>query len=393
MATRHPSYTPDLFAPEAIPAPWAHYEALRGLGPLVWLEASDCWATTTHAAAHEVLHSPDLYQSGRGVSLNEAVNKVLVGSTLNSDAPDHGKRKRVSIRPLMPASLKPLEPTIAAASEALVAGLPTEVEAISTIARHLPLTIVTELVGLPKGREADMLTWASATFNFMGPDNALARAHAAGLKDLRAFIEDPDLPQKLKPEGWAAALFAAEQQGKIPTGWAREQLRDYLNPSLDTTIAAIGYGLWRFAESPDQWDLLRQNPSLIPNAVEEIVRLCTPIRGLSRHVTQDMQALGVDLKQGDRIWVLFASANRDPDVFQAPDTFDISRQTLGHMGFGAGPHFCLGMHLARMEMRNLLLALSKKVRRFHLAGEPKIGQNNIIYGLEALPMRLEFALD
>ena len=385
-----PTYAPDLFTPAAIKSPHRHYQAMRAIAPLVWLEATGCWATTTYAAATDVLARHDCFVSGQGVSLNDATNKMLVGSTLNSDGEAHSQRKKVSIRPLMPKNVSLLEPQIRAASQALVSHLPQRVEAVSQIAQHLPLNIVTQLVGLPQGREQDMLTWAAATFNFMGPANDIAKAHEAGMSELRAFITDPETERRLSPDGWAAALFAAEAAGRIPAGWANEQMRDYLNPSLDTTIAATAFGLMLFAKNPDQWDLLRQNPDRISNAVEEMVRLCTPIRGLSRHVNHDTEVCGVPLSQGDRVWVLFAAANRDPSVFSLPDDFDVTRQTSRHLGFGQGKHFCLGMHLARAEIRILLETLVGRVKRFHLDGEPEVSLNNIIYGLSKLPLRMEF---
>ena len=313
-----PTYAPDLFTPAAIKSPHRHYQAMRAIAPLVWLEATGCWATTTYAAATDVLARHDCFVSGQGVSLNDTTNKMLVGSTLNSDGEAHSQRKKVSIRPLMPKNVSLLEPQIRAASQALVSHLPQRVEAVSQIAQHLPLNIVTQLVGLPKGREQDMLTWAAATFNFMGLPMILPRRMRLGWPNCERLSLTRN-PAALSPDGWAAALFAAEAAGRIPAGWANEQMRDYLNPSLDTTIAATAFGLMLFAKNPDQWDLLRQNPDRISNAVEEIVRLCTPIRGLSRHVNHDTEVCGVPLSQGDRVWVLFAAANRDPSVFSSPD--------------------------------------------------------------------------
>ena len=384
------SYPHDIFAADAIRVPHPHYEGMRALAPIVWLEATGCWATTSYAAAEEVLSQPELYVSGKGVSLNEKFNKLLVGNTLNSDGNEHSQRKKVSIKPLLPATLKPLEPIIQSASDQLVKELPERVEAVSQIAQHLPLNIVVDLVGLPENKKGEMLSWGAAAFDFLGPDNAQARSQSPVLKSMRDFISHPDVNEQLSPDGWAAALHYAEQQGKIPEGWAVEQMRDYLNPSLDTTIAATAFGLHLFADVPEEWQKLRQNPDLIPNAIEEIVRLSSPIRGLSRYVVQDCQLCGQNLKQGDRVFVLFAAANRDPAVFEKPNRFDIQRRTAPHMGFGKGIHFCLGMRLARMEMSCLLLSLIKRVRTIERDGNEEFGLNNIIYGLKKLPLRFEF---
>jgi len=384
------SYPHDLFTAEAIRAPHSHYQSMRKLAPVVWLDATGCWATSNYAAAEEVLSQPELFLSGKGVSLNEDFNKLLVGNTLNSDGEEHSRRKKVSIKPLMPATLKPLEPVIQSASDQLVKELPARVEAVSQIAQHLPLNIVVDLVGLPDDKKGEMLSWGAAAFDFLGPDNALARSQSQALKAMRDFITHPDVQKQLSPDGWAAALYQAEQRGKIPTGWAVEQMRDYLNPSLDTTIAATAYGLHLFADATEQWRKLRQHPDLIPNAIEEIVRLSTPIRGFSRYVARDCQLAGQSIKQGDRVFVLFAAANRDPAVFENPDSFDIERRTAPHMGFGKGIHFCLGMRLARMEMRCLLSSLIKRVRTIEQAGVAEFGLNNIIYGLKKLPLQFSF---
>jgi len=105
-------------------------------------------------------------------------------------------------------------------------------------------------------------------------------------------------------------------------------------------------------------------------------------------VTQNCEVAGQALKQGERIWVIYAAANRDPAIFENPDELDIERRTAPHLGFGKGVHFCLGMRLARMEMRCLLESLTRRVRRIERDGEAVIGLNNIIYGLESLPLRL-----
>jgi len=290
----------------------------------------------------------------------------------------------------MPATLKPLERSIQSASDQLVKELPERVEAVSQIAQHLPLNIVVDLVGLPNDKKGEMLSWGAAAFDLLGPDNAQARSQAPIMKAQREFITHPDVNKQFSPNGWAAALHHAEQAGKIPKGWAVEQLRDYINPSLDTTIAATAFGLHLFADAADQWNQLRQQPELIPNAIEEIVRLNTPIRGLSRYVARDCQLSGQNVKQGDRVFVLFAAANRDPAVFEQPNRFDITRRTAPHMGFGKGIHFCLGMRLARMEMRCLLSSLIERVCTIERDGEAEFGLNNIIYGLKHLPLRFKF---
>ena len=165
-------------------------------------------------------------------------------------------------------------------------------------------------------------------------------------------------------------------------------MRDYIAPSLDTTISAGGFMALLFAQNPDQWDRLRAQPDLAPNAIEEIVRLATPIRSLSRHIAEDTTVAGVNLPKGGRMMAVFASANRDTAVWDNPDDFDIGRRVKKHVGFGFGVHTCMGLHLARRELINLLEAMMKRVERWELVGEPQISMNNTIRAYSHLPVKV-----
>jgi cytochrome P450 len=164
---------------------------------------------------------------------------------------------------------------------------------------------------------------------------------------------------------------------------------DYMGPSLDTTIFGISSGVWLFANNPDQWDLVRNDPSLIPAAINEMLRLEAPIQGFSRYVARDYSLDGVTLQEGSRAIIFYGAANRDPRQFPDPDRFDIRRDNAGrHMAFGTGPHGCLGMNLAKLEMRSLFMALAQKVKRFHIETEER-ALNNILRGFSKLIVTVE----
>jgi cytochrome P450 len=164
---------------------------------------------------------------------------------------------------------------------------------------------------------------------------------------------------------------------------------DYMGPSLDTTIFGIASGVWLFANYPDQWDLLRADPSLIPSAINEILRMEAPVQGFSRYVARDYDLDSVALQQGSRAIMFYGAANRDPRQFSDPDRFDIRRDNAGrHLAFGTGPHMCLGMNLARLEMRALFRALARKVKRFHIEAEQR-ALNNILRGFSKLIVTVE----
>jgi cytochrome P450 len=165
-------------------------------------------------------------------------------------------------------------------------------------------------------------------------------------------------------------------------------MRDYLGPSLDTTIFATANMIMLFGRNPDQWEFLRSDPSLVANAINEAIRLESPIRGFTRCLTRDHMLGPTMLRRGDRALLLFASANRDERKWQHADQFDIRRKANEHVGFGYGIHTCAGMHLARLEMQALLRALIARVRRFTI-GEPVAARNNVLRGLQKLPVSVE----
>ncbi|HSF91386.1 MAG TPA: cytochrome P450, partial [Paracoccaceae bacterium] len=381
----------DFYSDETIRDPYPVYEELRALGPVVYLEKHDLYALPDYREVSEVLRKPLLFSNSRGVSPIQKVNDILVGSTLNSDPPAHDKTRAITAEPLFPGALKEVEGIIQDAADGLVDTLckQGDFDAVADFARYLPITIVAELVGLPPAVDsAQMLKWASATFNLFGAENARTQAAFEDLKDLRDFLLEYGRPEKLKDGGWAKRIFEVGPERGISFETCAQLMRDYINPSLDTTISVSGQLIRLFAENPDQWQKVRENPDLIGNAIEEAVRVAAPVRGWTRYVTEDCELSGYDLPKGARVLVMFASANRDPKKYADPARFDITRDTHDHVGFGQGVHMCMGMHLARIEMKSLLRALSRRVDRFELTAEPVLALNNTIRGYASMPVRI-----
>ncbi len=383
-----PVYDGDLYADEAIRDPLPVYAHLRELGPVVWLSQLQVYALPRYAEVASVLRQPKRFSSARGVSLNERTNRLLVGSTLNSDPPEHDATRAITAEPLLPGALEAIAPRIRRAADTLVAGLTRRgrFDAVSDFAQYLPVSIVAELVGLPDQAREKMLTWASATFNLFGPENERAKAAFADLRDLKAFLDEYGTPEKLKPGGWAQRIFHVGAERGIPFETCAQLMRDYINPSLDTTISATGQAIKFFADAPEQWALVRARPELIPNAVDEVVRLATPIRAFTRFVAEDSEVAGVPIPQGARVMVMYASANRDERRFADPDRFDVTRDVHDHLGFGSGVHMCMGMHLARLEIISLLQSLARHVKTIQLDGEPVVAMNNTIRAYASLPV-------
>jgi len=313
------------------------------------------------------------------------MNRVLRGNTLCSDGPDHDVLRDVLVRPLTPGALRPLRDEINAEADVLVEKLVSKgaFDAATELAQHLPVAVVSNQVGLPEEGRERMLVWADEMFNCFGPMNQRTTASFPVLREMMDYATNEAVPGKVKPGSWAEGIHAAVARGEVSPHACPAMMVDYLGPSLDTTIFAIGTAVWLFANNPDQWDMVRENPRLVPSAVNEVLRYDAPIQGFSRYVERDVDMDGVLLPAGSRAIVFYGAANRDERKYPDPDRFDVLRRPGDHLGFGAGPHACVGMNLARIEMIALFTALARRVRRFTILEEDAV-LNNVLRGFKSL---------
>jgi cytochrome P450 len=391
LADKGPTSTLDPYTDEALLNPWPLYGELREMGPVVWLEKYNMFALTRYDAVAKVLRDWQAFPSSFGVMMNDEMNQVLRGNTLCSDGDAHNRLRRVVMRPIMPAALVSLKEEVEREAEAVVHRLCGKGRFCATgeLATHLPVTIVSNAVGLPEEGRERMMEWSIGLFNCIGPMNERARNAMPVLSEMMHYARTHAVPGKLKPGSWAEAIHHAAAAGEVSSEAVPVIMIDYMGPSLDTTIFGISSGVWLFANHPDQWDLVRNDPSLIPAAINEILRLEAPIQGFSRYVARDYDLDGVSLQEGSRAIAFYGAANRDPRQFLVPDRFDVRRDNAArHMAFGAGPHVCLGMNLAKLEMQALFTALARKVTRFHIEAEER-ALNNILRGFSKLIVTVE----
>ena len=168
----------------------------------------------------------------------------------------------------------------------------------------------------------------------------------------------------------------------------RMMIIDFVAPGLDTTILAATHMLWLLGRDPEAWQRLRQEPELIPAAVVEAVRISSPVRCFTRRVSREAEFGGAQLHAGDRVALLFGAANMDERRFPHPDRFDLDRPPGGNLGWGNGPHTCIGIHLAKLELQALLRALVAQVKTIETVADPSRIRNNTLQGIAALPARL-----
>jgi cytochrome P450 len=384
-----PSYPDDIFADEVLLDPHEHYRALRELGPVVWLEAHQMYVLPRYADVRAALGDDATFCSGQGVGLNDVVNGMGAGgTTLMTDGQLHDHLRGVIGAGLTPRALRPMRATIERLAAGRVAHLVElgRFDAVADLARALPLTVVPDLVGWPAGGRDHLLEWAAASFDMLGPLNARAAQAGPKVQAMFEFAAQTAATGDLLPGSIGAAVIDAARRGELAPAQVPPLIVDYIAPSLDTTISAIGSAVWLLATHPGQWAALKADPSLVPNAFNETVRLESPIRAFSRVTTTRASIDGYEIDAGARVIILYASANRDERHFDRPGEFDITRpNAAGHVGFGYGVHGCAGQGLARLEAHAVLTALITQVDAIEL-GDPVRGLNNLICAWASLPV-------
>lgn len=382
----------DLFTDEALAEPYDLYRELRDLGGAVWLSRYNMYALARFDTVKTALADDTTFVSGEGVTMNQEMNRNLKGGTLCSDGEAHLAMRRVIAKPISPVALKKLTEMIEDEATALVDRLVTakRFDGVTDFAQYLPITIVSNLVGLPDEGREHMLEWAAANFNCFGPLNPRTIEAFEIVGEMIHYAFNECVPGKLKKDGWAQAIWDAADRGEIRHEQCPSMMNDYMGPSLDTTIAAASNLIVQFAENPDQWDLLRDNPALLPNAINEGVRLDSPILTFGRYVAKDTELCGYPLAAGSRVLTIFASANRDERRWEDPERFDIRRKVSDHVGFGHGAHQCVGSNLARLEISSLFRALLPRVKRFHV-GKRQRAINNMMRIYKNIDVTVEAA--
>jgi cytochrome P450 len=229
-----------------------------------------------------------------------------------------------------------------------------------------------------------MLRWGAGSFNVLGPVNrrsVQATPSGLSLKVFGSRLRERDVA----PGSWAAGIFDAAARGELSRAEARAMVIDFTAPSLDTTILASAEMLRLLARTPELWERIRADERLVAPMVAESVRIASPIRGFTRRVAVDTTVDGQPIPAGARVALLFAAANWDERHFADPDEVDLSRPVNQQLGWGHGPHACVGLHLAKLEMTALLHAMRPRVSEIQLLGSGTTLRNNTLQGFVTLP--------
>jgi len=361
------------------------------------------YVLTRHADVVAASKNPELFCSGKGATgpldMSEEVNDFF-GSMINMDDPRHKRLRGLVAAGFTPRQLERAMAAVEQAGVELAAELREkgEFDFVSEFAAPLPLKIICDMMGIPESQYGFVLEQSNVILGASDPDFAkegddlLGMVMGAGL-GLAQLMGELGAERLARPaDDLTTALMTAELDGERLT---EQELASFfillLVAGNETTRNAISWGLHFLTENPDQRDAWANDfDAMAPAAVEEIVRLASPVISMRRTVTQDGAELGGRTwKEGDKLILSYWAANRDESVFEDPLRFDLTRTPNDHVGFGApGPHFCLGAHLARREITVAFRELFAQVPTIHSTADPAVLRSSFINGVKRLPASL-----
>jgi cytochrome P450 len=393
--------------------PYAEFARLRREEPVSWHDEpapnSGFWSVTRYADIVAASRDTATYSSGRGVSFEEPTDEDMAArrTIIDTDPPDHTKLRKILSGSFSQRAVAVYQHFVEGLTEDVLdrALQHDEFDFVDAIAKEVPIRVLARIMGLP-GSELDRFidlgdrlianTDPAVTDVVWGRDDTDAyrlypfrSPYGKQLWDLgRDVVKD-----KLREPGddLLSTLLAAEVDGDRLT---ETDLDNFFSIMViagnETTRIAIAQGVLAFIEHQDQWTRLAEDPDgRAGTAADEVIRWTCPTHFMRRTATRDAELGGAHIKEGDKVILWYVSGNRDETEFAEPDTFDVGRAPNRHLSFGrGGPHLCLGVHLAKLEVSIVLAALARRVARFSLAGPPQRIRSNFTNGLRELPVRI-----
>jgi cytochrome P450 len=317
-------------------------------------------------------------------------------SLMISDPPRHGQIRDILMKALRPSLVRSLKPRIAEISDEFIAEMEpgAEVDFVATVGR-IPAALMTELIGVPRGMRERFIEMASAQMRAITIDPSRDQAEATRIQglvdDFHAYCEELLAERRARGGGGddLASIIARSEHdgGPVPQGMAISFIHTFVNAG-ETTRSLLSFVAMALAQHPGQRRLLVQRPELVPNAIEETLR-CYPLNWSGcRTATQDIELGGQRVRKDDYVMMAYASANRDEDVWDRPDEFDVTRSfDHDHQSFGYGEHSCPGALLARTDSAVVFERLLARFPDWELAGAPQRWANPFLQGLGTLPLR------
>lgn len=370
---------------------------LRENDPVHWHPGEPgFWAVTRYDDVVHVSRHSELFSSARRLALfdempeeQRALQRLMM---LNQDPPEHTRRRSLVNRGFTPRTIGALEQHIRDICDDLLDKCTGEVDFVTEIAAPLPLYVICELLGAPVTDRDKLFTWSNRMIGAQDPDYASAPEEGgAAAMEVYAYANQLAAQRRAAPrDDIVTKLIQPDEHGET----LDENEFDLFVLLLvvagnETTRNAASGGMLALFNHPDQWVRLARDPSLARTAADEIVRWASPVNLFRRTATTDLRLGDKQIREDDKVVVFYSSANRDSAIFPNAETFDIARDPNPHIGFGGGgAHFCLGNHLAKLELRILFEQLARRYPKLRQTGPATHLRSNFINGIKSLPVQL-----
>jgi cytochrome P450 len=388
--------------------PHAVWTRLRAEAPVAYCAPpgyEPFWAITKHADIMEISRQPERFSSERGISLRRAnaPNLPTPEMVVMLDPPRHGPLRRVVNARFTPRAVRARRDDVdRIASEILEdaapAGAAGEFDFVERIAAPFPLAVIAWILGVPSDDWDLLFRWTNEVIGkddaeYRRPGETPGQTIKRARGELHAYFRGLIAERRTAlADDLVSDLLRGEIDGRPLT---EEQLVSYcellVEAGNETTRNAISGGLLAFSESPGEWDTLRAQPDLLPDAVEEILRWVSPISHFTRTATEDYELRGETIRAGQQLALYYASANRDEEVFGDPFAFRVERRPNPHLAFGFGEHFCMGAHMARAELETIFRHLLARLDEFALSGAVERLSSIVNGSVKHLPVRYRMA--
>jgi cytochrome P450 len=395
------TYNP--LSPHVYLNPYPKYAELRTKDPVHWSALMRCWVFSRYKDIDAILRdhkrfSNDARNRPNAATMQPSTPPAGGPSMLFLDPPDHTRLRALVNKAFTPQAVEALEPRIQAIVTELLGQIPnpTAFDLIETIAYPLPVIVMAELLGVPPKDRAQFKLWSDRRARVLEPiitPSEVQIAYQAALEFDAYFLGIINQRRQEPRNDLISALVAVEEAGdKLTQDELLVMLRLLLIAGNETTTNLLGNGMLALLRHPEQMQLLRETPALMPAAVEELLRYDSPVQMDGRTVMEDFDIANRHIKKGQSVVLLTGAANRDPEVFSNPEQLDITRKEAAHIAFGRGIHHCLGSPLARAEGRIAFTAILEHFAELHLLTDrPRFKDNVVLRGLHTLPIRAKKA--
>jgi cytochrome P450 len=389
MTSSIPSLDLDPFADDFVRDPYEHYATIRDAGPVVSFDKYGVLGVARYADVKSTMKDYENFQSHKGPGFNDPYNEKMQGTVVASNPPEHSEIRATMVKRLRLARLREMQPVADQLAKKLVDDFLAQdrFDAATDLARPFVSAFVGSVLGISHDVAEFAIDGSTAGFDSTGPINERTIAAVPVIEQLFGMMMQLTKSDFTEGSiGWD--ILDAHERGELPAADSMSLIFNFLGPAFDTTINAVGTTLWLLATHPDQWQLLKADPSLIPATIAESLRLESPLQTWSRWCENGAVLDGVEIPPQTRVAVFPGSANRDERKYADPAKFDIKRNPLDHVGFGHGIHMCVGAPLAQMELTSVLTAMTQRVQTVEAVGEAELRLNNSTRGLASAPVRI-----